>query len=125
MNQYKRSSLAFGQEYKCSRDIRSRMRCNQCQKYTTLELGWYFAMEQVLEHKRRHSYWRHALDLGASSAIGGILYTFLEASSAIDGMLHFWRHITYLKACLRFEGIFCNRWHAAFLEKYYLFGGTP
>ena len=60
------------------------MKDNQCQKYTTLELGWYFAIGQALEHNRS-SYWRHALDLEASSAVGGILYTFLEASFAIAG----------------------------------------
>ena len=62
-------------------------------------------------YNRRHNYWRYALDL--------------EASSAIGGMLHFLRHITFFEACLRFGGIFCNLqiWrHAMILEECYVFG---
>ena len=98
------------------------MRGNQCQNTPllnwggTLQLDAYWSIIGVMFCNRRHSYWRHASNLEACCIFWRHII-FLEASSAIGGMLHFWRHY-YL-----FGGIFCNRRHAAFLEVYYLFGG--
>ena len=39
--------IALGEQY-------TTMRGNQCQKYTSLELGWYFAIGCILEHNRSH-----------------------------------------------------------------------